>query len=142
MDKNLIVLMDLGKGVFNAYGWRKGVPLASAVLHGKGMSRGEVERAVRDRFHSQFHNDKANAKLVDRKRLNWEIRWIDPKEAAELGRAERPVQEPLMDIAPKRKPKIYEVLDDGKGLRLIRHDAELLDEDEAKLKLFEMAVNG
>lgn len=146
--KNTIIMMNLGDGVISGFGYVDGIPVGSCILSRNRddmpQTQKDLEKMMRTRLYSQViewqkYGKKRRATGV---RMEWDIMWIDPKDVIDLANNGNPVQIPLLNEPIKAKPKIYEVLDDGNGLRLIKHDKELLDEDEAKIKLFETAVNG
>lgn len=146
--KNTIVMMDLGDGVVSGFGYLDGIPAGSCILSRNRddmpHTQQDLEKMMKLRLYSQViewqkHGKKRHGKG---KRMEWDIVWVDPQDVIVLAHNGKPVQIPLLSEPIKSKPKIYEVVDDGNGLRLIKHDKELLDEDEAKIKLFETAVNG
>ena len=146
--KNTIIMMNLGDGVVSGFGYLDGIPVGSCILSRNRddmpQTQKDLERTMRTRMYSQVIEWQKYGKKrpANGKHMEWNIMWIDPKDVIDLANNGKPVQIPLLNEPIKAKPKIYEVLDDGNGLRLIKHDKELLDEDEAKIKLFETAVNG
>lgn len=146
--KNTIIMMNLGDGVVSGFGYLDGIPVGSCILSRNRddmpQTQKDLEKMMRTRLYSQVIEWKKYGKKrpADRKRMEWSIMWIDPQDVIDLANNGKPVQIQLLNEPIKAKPKIYEVVDDGNGLRLIKHDKELLDEDEAKIKLFETAVNG
>lgn len=143
MKQNIILISDLGNNTYMAWGYREGKPLASAVRCKGNDSRKHIENQILNRFASQWmewkHKGVQQAK-VSGARVGFAIYWIDQRAIIDLALGSAPQQQ-MMPIT-SRKPKLYEVTVVEGGLKLIKHDAELLDEDEAKLKLFERAVNG
>ena len=146
--KNIIIMMNLGDGVVSGFGCLDGIPAGSCILSRNcddmPQTQTDLEKMMRVRLCSrviewQKYGKKRSA---NGKRVEWDIVWVDPQDVIDLANNGKPVQIPLLSEPIKSKPKIYEVVDDGNGLRLIKHDKELLDEDEAKIKLFETAVNG
>lgn len=131
-----IVIIEQGKDTYTAFGERAGYPLGSTIR--KVAHKEEIERIVVERFFSQIQVLKqAGANIPNTYRtVKHNITWVSSADIFAF------VNNTFMAKSSTGKPKIYEVLDDGKGLRLIKHDKELLDEDEAKIKLFETAVNG
>lgn len=147
-NKNTIIMMNLGDGIVSGFGYLDGIPTGSCILsrnrNDMPQKQKDLEKMMKTRLYSQVVEWQKYGKkrLADGKRMEWNIVWIDPQDVIDLAYNGKPVQIPLLNEPIKAKPKIYEVLDDGNGLRLIKHDKELLDEDEAKIKLFETAVNG
>lgn len=144
MDKNKkVIMIDLGGNTVTAFGWKNGVSLGTTVFRVEdGVSRWELEKRVLARFSSQYITS-GGASGVVTPREKWDVKWFDVNKILELdnsGELFPQVAQPVKQ--PSGKPKIYEVVDDGNGLRLITHERELLDEDEAKLALFAKAVNG
>lgn len=146
--KNTIVMMNLGDGVVSGFGYLDGIPAGSCILSRNRddmpQNQQDLEKMMKSRMYSQVIEWQKYGKKrpANRKHMEWDIMWIDPQDVIDLANNGKPVQIPLLNEPIKAKPKIYEVLDDGNGLRLIKHEKELLDEDEAKIKLFETAVNG
>lgn len=146
--KNTIIMMNLGDGVVSGFGYLDGIPAGSCILSRNRddmpQTQQDLEKMMKARLYSQVIEWQKYGKkrLTNGKRMEWDIVWVDPLAVIDLANNGKPVQIPLMSEPIKSKPKIYEVVDDGNGLRLIKHDKELLDEDEAKIKLFETAVNG
>lgn len=146
--KNTIVMMNLGDGIVSGFGYLDGIPAGSCILSRNRddmpQTQTDLEKMMKIRLYSQVVEWQKYGKKrrANGKHMEWEIMWVDPQDVMVLARNGKPVQIPLMEEPIKSKPKIYEVVDDGNGLRLIKHDKELLDEDEAKIKLFETAVNG
>ena len=146
--KNTIIMMNLGDGVVSGFGYLDGLPVGSCILSRNRddmpQTQKDLEKMMRGRMYSQVIEWQKYGKKrpANGKRMEWSIMWIDPQDVIDLANNGKPVQIPLLNEPIKAKPKIYEVLDDGNGLRLIKHEKELLDEDEAKFKLFETAVNG
>lgn len=141
--KNVFFISNLGKDVYMAWGYREDMPMATVVRCKESLSRDEIEQMVWGRFAVQFMEWKYRGYSQKSKkgtRLDHSFLWVDAETINETVLAGAPQQLPLIDT--NRKPKIYEVAVVDGGLKLIKHDAELLDEDEAKLKLFERAVNG
>lgn len=147
-NKNTIIMINLGDGVVSGFGYLDGIPAGSCILSRNRddmpQAQKDLEKMMKVRLYSQVIEwQKYGKKLsANRERVEWDIVWVDPQDVIDLANNGKPVQIPLLNEPIKAKPKIYEVLDDGNGLRLIKHDKELLDEDEAKIKLFETAVNG
>lgn len=141
-------MINLGDGVVSGFGYLDGIPAGSCILSRNRddmpQAQKDLEKMMKVRLYSQVIEwQKYGKKLsANRERVEWDIVWVDPQDVIDLANNGKPVQIPLLNEPIKAKPKIYEVLDDGNGLRLIKHDKELLDEDEAKIKLFETAVNG
>lgn len=146
--KNTIIMMNLGDGVVSGFGYLDGIPAGSCILSRNRddmpQTQTDLEKMMKTRLYSQVVEWQKYGKKrrANGKSVGWNIVWIDPQDVIDLAYNSKPVQIPLLNEPIKAKPKIYEVLDDGNGLRLIKHDKELLDEDEAKIKLFETAVNG
>lgn len=148
-NKNTIVMMNLGDGVVSGFGYLDGIPAGSCILSRNRddmpQTQNDLEKMMKARLYSQVIEWQKYGKKrsANRKRMEWDIVWVDPQDVMDLvNNGNKPVQIPLLSEPIESKPKIYEVVDDGNGLRLIKHDKELLDEDEAKIKLFETAVNG
>lgn len=147
-QKNIIVMMNLGDGVVSGFGYLDGIPVGSCILSRNRddmpQNQKDLEKMMKVRLYSQVIEWQKYGKkrLANGKRMEWDIVWVDPQNVIVLANNGKPVQIPLLSEPIKSKPKIYEVVDDGNGLRLIKHEKELLDEDEAKIKLFETAVNG
>lgn len=147
-QKNIIVMMNLGDGVVSGFGYLDGIPVGSCILSRNRddmpQTQKDLEKMMKVRLYSQVIEWQKYGKkrIANGKRMEWDIVWVDPQDVIVLANNGKPVQIPLLSEPIKSKPKIYEVVDDGNGLRLIKHEKELLDEDEAKIKLFETAVNG
>lgn len=147
-QKNIIVMMNLGDGVVSGFGYLDGIPVGSCILSRNRddmpQTQKDLEKMMKVRLYSQVIEWQKYGKkrLANGKRMEWDIVWVDPQDVIVLANKGKPVQIPLLTEPIKSKPKIYEVVDDGNGLCLIKHEKELLDEDEAKIKLFETAVNG
>lgn len=147
-QKNIIVMMNLGDGVVSGFGYLDGIPVGSCILSRNRddmpQNQKDLEKMMKARLYSQVIEWQKYGKkrLATGECTGWKIVWVDPQDVIDLVYNGKPVQIPLLAEPIKSKPKIYEVIDDGNGLRLIKHDKELLDEDEAKIKLFETAVNG
>lgn len=141
-----IFIIDQGCGYYVGFGNYRGVPVSSVARMEMGCTRSEVERTLSIRFFSQITAHKNAGRNVEpvhnRTKRVFDFEWIQEPDAQALLANNLPVFEVAPVPMPNRKPKIYEVVDDGKGLRLITHEKELLDEDEAKLMLFAQSVNG
>ena len=67
---------------------------------------------------------------------------MDYDKVITCNKLEFPAKEFFVPAKKSSKPKIYEIQNKDGGFLVVKHDHELLDEDEVKLKLFEKSVNG
>lgn len=132
-----IVIIEQGKDTYTAIGERAGYPLGSTIR--KEAHKAEIERIVVERFHSQIQVLKQGGADIPNtyKTIKHNITWISSADIFAF------VNNTFVAKSATHKPKIYEILkNQNGGLTLVKHENELLDEDEAKIKLFETAVNG
>lgn len=137
-----IVIIEQGKDTYTAFGEKAGFQMGTTIR--KKAYKEEVERVVIERFNSQFHVLKqAGANIpTTHKKTKHNITWLTSADVVAF--ANNTFANNTFVANPvTNKPKIYEILENPNGgLTLVKHDKELLDEDEAKIKLFETAVNG
>lgn len=107
-----------------------GVGLVSAVIDRKGESDRQIEQNFSARFAAQnaFHGVKGD-------RVHWSFVWLDYDKVIKSNQPELPIPQ------PKVKPKLYEIQKQNDGFLVVKHDQELLDEDEVKLALFAKSAN-
>ena len=137
-----IILVKHDDKNYTAFGKRDGVMLSSVLHLQEKASKKEIERILSVRFGSQavkVRKDGINMANV-RSRNIYNFQWVD------FESIENWINKPLkLTVTPEvknTKPKLYEIKSHPNGgLTLIKHDNELLDEDEAKIKLFEAAAN-
>lgn len=141
---NIIVVKHDDKN-YTAFGKREGVVLSSTVHLEEPESKRQIEKMLSVRFGSQ--TVKARTDGIDIKKSTgkgiYNFQWVDFESVENW--LNKPLDLPAAPAAPvvkKAKPKLYEVqINPNGGLTLIKHEKELLDEDEAKIRLFEAAVN-
>lgn len=137
-----IIIIEQGKDTYTVFGERAGYPLGSTIR--KVAKKEEIERITVERFHSQVQVLKqAGADIPNTyKTQKYNITWVTSADVFAFANNTF-VNNTFMATPATSKPKIYEILENSNGgLTLVKHDKELLDEDEAKIKLFETAVNG
>ena len=107
-----------------------GVGLASAVIDRKGKTDRQIEQSFSARFAAQngFHGVKGDG-------VHWNFVWLDYDKVIKSNQPELPIPQ------PKVKPKLYEIQKQDSGFFVVKHDQELLDEDEVKLALFAKSAN-
>ena len=108
-----------------------GVGLVSAIIDRKGKTDREIEQNFSCRFAAQnaFHDVKGD-------KMRWNFVWLDYDKVIESNQPALPIPP-----APKQKPKLYEIKKQDCGFFVVKHDEELLTEDEVKLALFAKSVN-
>lgn len=107
-----------------------GVGLVSAVIDRKGKTDRQIEQSFSGRFAAQnaFHDVKGD-------RVHWNFVWLDYDKVIKSNQPELPIPQ------PKVKPKLYEIQKQNDGFLVVKHEQELLDEDEVKLALFAKSAN-
>lgn len=107
-----------------------GVGLVSAVIDRKGKTDREIEQSFSGRFAAQngFHGVKGDG-------ARWNFVWLDYDKVIKSNQPELPIPQ------PKVKPKLYEIKKQDSGFLVVKHDQELLDEDEVKMALFAKSAN-
>lgn len=123
-----------------AFGKIKGQGVASMMLNCGGMSRREIERYYQGRFQTQFHHRKeVDNSLINMGRGDWVFSWYDFDDVAKT----HIVKENVMEKALSGKPKCYSIekRDDG-SLKVNKIEGKLYDEDELKIALCKMALEG
>lgn len=126
-----------------ACGLYETVGLGSMILDTKGMTKSLVEQVFVTRFNSQIVDKRKKGGAPFAKgRTGWTIKWY---EYSDISKSEK--QEVLglvaNTVAKSGKPKIYMIEKKLDGsLKVNKIEGKLYDEDELKLALFEMAVNG
>lgn len=108
-----------------------GVNLVSAVIDRKGKTDRQIEQSFSQRFAAQnaYHDVKGD-------NLRWNFVWLDYDKVIESNQPVLPIPP-----VPKSKPKLYEIKKQDTGFLVVKHDQELLDEDEVKLALFAKSAN-
>ena len=116
-----------------------GVGYATMVLDAKGMTKNTIQVAVWRRFASQYFKVK-NRSEESPKLADVRFVWMSLEDLMSRGVGENLFVKPVGENA---KPKIYSVSVDENGKpHLHKHDNDLMDEDEVKMKLMELALNG
>lgn len=108
-----------------------GVGLVSAVIDRNGKTDRQIEQNFSGRFAAQnaFHDVKGDG-------VRWNFVWLDYDKVIESNQPVLPIPP-----APKTKPKLYEIKKQDSGFFVVKHDEELLTEDEVKLALFAKSAN-
>lgn len=138
---NIIVVKHDDKN-YTAFGKREGATLSSTIHLEEPESKRQIEKILSVRFGSQIvkaRTDGVNIKKSTGKGI-YNFQWVDFESVENW--INKPLDLPAAPVVKKAKPKLYEVqINPNGGLTLIKHEKELLDEDEAKIRLFEAAVN-
>ena len=132
-----IVIIEQGKDTYTAISERSGYPLGTTIR--KVARKQEIERIALERFNSQVHILKQDGADIPNvyKTIKHTITWVSACDIYAFANNNFAAK------SVNSKPKLYEIQKNTNGgFTLIKHNAELLDEDEAKIKLFETAVNG
>lgn len=108
-----------------------GVGLVSAVIDRQNKTDRQIEQTFSNRFAAQnaFHDVKGD-------KMRWNFVWLDYDKVIESNQPVLPIPP-----APKAKPKLYEIKKQDTGFLVVKHDEELLTEDEVKLALFAKSAN-
>lgn len=128
----IMYLIRVQQGVIG-FADENGLGLGSFIIDTGKETRRSIEQKFVSRFSSQRHNIKGKNHFVDGR---WEFVWLDFNTIAKL---EQPDLD-LPEVKNKSKSKIYEIVNQDKGFLIVKHDKELLDEDEVKERLFENSV--
>ena len=139
MEK-LIKIVQITDDTCVAFGKIRGQGVASMMLDCSGKNRREIERDFQGRFATQFHRKKEkNNKLMNMGRGEWVFSWYDFDDVAKT----HIVKENVMGKALSGKPKRYSIekRDDG-SLKVNKIEGKLYDEDELKIALCQMALEG
>lgn len=139
--KKEIKLINVGKDTVVGMGIVGNETVGSAMLDSNGKSVWEIERDFINRFLSQLHQKKlkgADIPFVERG-VKWDIRWYDFDDVAKT----HIVKENIMEKALSGKPKCYSIekREDG-SLKVNKIEGNLYDEDELKVALCKMALEG
>jgi len=139
MEK-LIKIVKITDDTCVAFGKINGMGVASMMLNCKGRSRREIEKDYQGRFSTQFHHRKQNnSELASMGRGDWVFSWYDFDDVAKT----HIVKENVMEKALSGKPKIYSIEKKLDGsLKVNRVESKLYDEDEIKIALCKMALEG
>lgn len=130
-------LIKVGDGV-TGFAMQSGVGLLSSMINAKGMTKRQIESNFVSRFAAQRLYAVGKGKSDGG--VHWEFVWLDYDKVITCGnQQEFSIEKPVVKSC---KPKIYEIKEKDNGFLVVKHDQELLDEDEVKLKLFEKSVNG
>lgn len=136
-EKKVMYLIKVGDGV-TGFAMQNGVGLLSSMINAKGMTKRQIESNFVARFAAQRLYAVGKGKSDGG--VHWEFIWLDYDKVITCGnQQEFFIEKPVVKSC---KPKIYEIKEKDNGFLVVKHDQELLDEDEVKLKLFEKSVNG
>lgn len=136
-EKKVMYLIKVGDGV-TGFAMQSGVGLLSSMINAKGMTKRQIESNFVSRFAAQRLYAVGKGKSDGG--VHWEFVWLDYDKVITCGnQQEFFIEKPAVKSG---KPKIYEIKEKDNGFLVVKHDQELLDEDEVKLKLFEKSVNG
>ena len=137
-ERKVMYFIKVGKGVVG-FAMQNGVSLVSSLIDSTNMSKREIERNFVARFAAQriFAIGKGNSDGG----LHWEFEWLDYDKVITCNLFQLPLEQTTKPVKKTSKPKIYEIQNKDGGFFVVKHDKELLDEDEVKLKLFEKSVN-
>lgn len=132
-----IKIIQVGNDAVVALGVVNSVGVASMMLDARNKSRATIERAFRARFATQL-TQKADRMGASNTRGKWSFVWYNFDDVAKTHVIkENPIEKEC------GKPKIYSIekTADG-GLRVNKVKGRLYDEDEKKLALCKMALEG
>lgn len=136
-ERKVIYFIKVGDGV-TGFAVQNGVGLLSSMINAKGMTKRQIESNFVSRFAAQRLYAVGRGKSDGG--VHWEFVWLDYDKVITCGnQQEFFIEKPVVKSC---KPKIYEIKEKDNGFLVVKHDQELLDEDEVKLKLFEKSVNG
>ena len=139
--KKEVKLVTVGKDTIVGMAFVNDIAVGSAMLDSNGKSVREIERDFINRFLSQLHQKKlkgADIPFVERG-VKWDIKWYDYNDVTKT----HIVKENVMEKVLSGKPKCYSIekRDDG-SLKVNKIDGKLYDEDELKVALCKMALEG
>ena len=136
-ERKVIYFIKVGNGVLG-FAIQNGVGLLSSMIDATGMKKRDIETNFVARFAAQRLYAVGKGKSDGG--VHWEFEWLDYDKVINCGnQQEFFIEKPAVKSG---KPKIYEIKEKDSGFLVVKHDQELLDEDEVKLKLFEKSVNG
>ena len=132
-ENRVMYLMRVGNGVVG-FALIKGVSMVISMVDASKETTRSIERNFVSRFSAQRIFAVGNGQADGGK--HWEFVWLDYNNVIKSNQPDLP-----LETKKSGKPKIYEIQNKDGGFMVIKHDQELLDEDEVKLKLFAKSVN-
>lgn len=136
MEKT-VKIIQVGSDTAVALGVVNGVGVASMMLDTRKKSRATIEAEFRNRFSTQLAQ-KADRMSASNARGKWSFVWYNFDDVAKTHVIkENPIEKEC------GKPKIYSIekTADG-GLKVNKVEGRLYDEDEIKIALCKMALEG
>lgn len=110
------------------------------MLNTKGKTKATIEAEIIWRFRTQMYQKKTDGQSCDVSLAtrSWDIIWFDGNEIEK-----RKANSETVNEIPQQKPKIYSIEKKSDGsLKVNKIEGKLYDEDEVKIALCAMALNG
>lgn len=134
--KEKIKIIKVTDDTIVAFGEFSGVGCGTMMLNTKGKTKNRIETDIVWRFRSQITQKKVDGESVSFSSKNIVFEWFDKSEVVKVTLG-------MFDKAPEQKPKIYSIEKKLDGsLKVNKIEGKLYDEDEVKLALCQMALNG
>lgn len=134
--KEKIKIIKVTDDTIVAFGAFDGVGCGTMMLNTKGKTKNRIETDIVWRFRSQISQKKADGESVSFSSKNIVFEWFDNSEIVKANHG-------MFDTEPKQKPKIYSIEKKLDGsLKVNKIEGKLYDEDEVKIALCQMALNG
>lgn len=134
--KEKIKIIKVTDDTIVAFGVFGGIGCGTMMLNTKGKTKNRIETDIVWRFRSQITQKKVDGESVSFSSKNIVFEWFDNSEIVKANHG-------IFDAVPEQKPKIYSIEKKLDGsLKVNKVEGKLYDEDEVKIALCQMALNG